>query len=493
MIVDQLFTPKLIKEGTVYDLGREYGAPEPGKKPLPRGGNIPRRHPDDPDFMDPDQRRLRADQERVRKAQDEYHAKKGVAEGTAQDSRSWMASIELQYPGVRFVQAKMPGAPIIALVNGKPVAQFDTKKGVNEDQLDEVDWKAWQDKMKAAGKGAKEFTKNVRDTGNAAAGMINAYGGAGKELGKQLIARPTGAVYNATKSGLSKAADVAKSTYGDVKQGVQNVGQAVSTVGTDVGQGLQKVGRGVANVTGGTAGALGSVVGGATTGLGRAGVKGFNTGVQNVGGDAVDRAETNIFKPKSDPAVIKKQIDTKKQEIADLEAQLKTATPVPIGGAQTYDYAGINPATDRPWTKDEIAAFGQPTAPTPTAPVPKPTVAPSVGFTPTNVTYGPGFGGNYYKQKTQPTQAQRDAYQKAIGAPTLPEARIATVLKKPVAEMLQMVETKEDVLRIKQFVDETFVKYGAVNESAFEVRNQILEHVTQVGAQRRREHARKSR
>ena len=72
------------------------------------------------------------------------------------------------------------------------------------------------------------------------------------------------------------------------------------------------------------------------------------------------------------------------------------------------------------------------------------------------------------------------------------ENRIAAALKKPVAEMLQMVETKEDVAKIKQFVDQTFVRYGAVNESAFAVRNQILEHVTQVGAQRRREHARMS-
>jgi hypothetical protein len=39
------------------------------------------------------------------------------------------------------------------------------------------------------------------------------------------------------------------------------------------------------------------------------------------------------------------------------------------------------------------------------------------------------------------------------------------------------------------FVDQTFVRYGAVNESAFVVRNQILEHVTQVGAQRRRDFA----
>ena len=65
----------------VTDLGKEYGAPAAGKKPMPHGGSIPRRHNDDPDFMDPDQRRLRADQARVKKAQDEYHAKKkGMAE-----------------------------------------------------------------------------------------------------------------------------------------------------------------------------------------------------------------------------------------------------------------------------------------------------------------------------------------------------------------------------------------------------------------------------
>ena len=66
---------------------------------------------------------------------------------------------------------------------------------------------------------------------------------------------------------------------------------------------------------------------------------------------------------------------------------------------------------------------------------------------------------------------------------------IKEALTQPVTELLQMVETKEDVQRIKQFVDETFVRYGAVNESAFALRNQILEHVTQVGAQRRREHS----
>jgi hypothetical protein len=76
-------------------------------------------------------------------------------------------------------------------------------------------------------------------------------------------------------------------------------------------------------------------------------------------------------------------------------------------------------------------------------------------------------------------------------AETQQARRIVGVLKKPVSEMLQMVETKEDVNRIKQFIDQTFTKYGAVNESTFAVRNIMIEHVTKVGAQRRREHARK--
>ena len=82
MIVDQLFNPKPLKENGPYDLpGKDYDRPgDAPRRPRPQGGTTPRRHPDDPDFMDPDQRRLRADQARVKKAQDEYHAKKGVAE-----------------------------------------------------------------------------------------------------------------------------------------------------------------------------------------------------------------------------------------------------------------------------------------------------------------------------------------------------------------------------------------------------------------------------
>ena len=420
----------------------------------------------------------------------------------------------------------------------------NTQLNLHEDeQLDEFSIKGIQKGANKFAKSANKFTKNVADTGNAVAGAASAIGGAGKELGTQLVARPVGATYNAVKGGLGKAADVAKGVYGDVKKGTQAVGQAASTVGTDVGdagtavgKGIQSVGRGAANVAGGTVGGLGSVIGGATTGAGRAGVKGFNTGVQNVGGDAVDRAETNIFTPKSDPVEIKKQIDLKKQEITDLETELKAVTPaIKTGGGQTSLRYGINPVNGKPFTATELdqrdAARMQPattdtanaTSPeaTPAASIPAPTAttAPSIGQ-PNKVSYGAGFnkpasakpvanfgamGNAGYKPATPApttanlppgggkglTQAQKD-YIKTLGAPALPESRIAIALKKPVAEMLQMVETKEDVQRIKQFIDQTFAKYGAMNESTFEVRNMMIEHVTQAGAQRRREHARKS-
>jgi len=104
-----------------------------------------------------------------------------------------------------------------------------------------------------------------------------------------------------------------------------------------------------------------------------------------------------------------------------------------------------------------------------------------------------GTGGTYDKKTGAATLGGKPM----IAAKDLPPniqkqlSGIKEALTQPVAELLQMVETKEDVQRIKQFVDDTFVRYGAVNESAFTMRNQILEHVTQIGAQRRREHSQK--
>jgi LysM repeat protein len=121
--------------------------------------------------------------------------------------------------------------------------------------------------------------------------------------------------------------------------------------------------------------------------------------------------------------------------------------------------------------------------------------------TATNVTstYGPGFNKTPAVdinaiQTKKPKKSSSDSFTPDEISKMHPFIQkqlsgIKEALTQPVTELLQMVETKEDVQRIKQFVDDTFVKYGAVNESAFALRNQILEHVTQVGAQRRREHS----
>lgn len=241
------------------------------------------------------------------------------------------------------------------------------------------------------------------------------------------------------------------------------------------------------------------------------------------------------------------------------------------GGASTQAYAGINPATKKPWTQQELrdkfypepatnstasADTEQPPAPAATA---TSATAPAASTFPGEDPQGPGYvgrrevarrqaardaeavkkpaapnfaqqGGGYKSVNYAPniktginlpkstapatttTQQQSSSadtvgtYNKKTGAATLggkpmiaakdlpPNIQkqlsgIKEALTQPVTELLQMVETKEDIQRIKQFVDDTFIKYGAVNESAFAVRDQILEHVTQVGAQRRRKHS----
>lgn len=206
------------------------------------------------------------------------------------------------------------------------------------------------------------------------------------------------------------------------------------------------------------------------------------------------------------------------------------------GTGELLAYA-VNPETGQQYTVDQLnKKFAtQPTEPQTPAPAAKEKPAPAAGTFPGEDPQGPGYVGRREVARRQaaraaqagtkpaaPNFAQQSGGYKSVnyapniktgvnlpkpttpaaptgtkvtaGGPTADEKakldqRIAQALKQPVAEMLQMVETKEDVVRIKQFVDETFVKYGAVNESTFAVRNQILEYVTQVGAQRRREHS----
>lgn len=207
----------------------------------------------------------------------------------------------------------------------------------------------------------------------------------------------------------------------------------------------------------------------------------------------------------------------------------QTTALATTGGAQKeMPFYGTNRDTGKPRTYDELLAKSQAGA-ADTAPQSTDTAAPAAGTFPGEDPNGPGYVGRREVARRQAARAaqtgttpakpnfapQGGGYKSVnyspniktgislpkptgtkvtAGGPTADEKakldqRIAQALKQPVAEMLQMVETKEDVQRIKQFVDQTFTKYGAVNESAFAMRNQILEHVTQAGAQRRREHS----
>jgi hypothetical protein len=184
-----------------------------------------------------------------------------------------------------------------------------------------------------------------------------------------------------------------------------------------------------------------------------------------------------------------------------------TTTPTNNPNRQVATVAGGTGTATNP---DVAAAYSASLKAGKPASIPKPAAGPkTMGARRTNVkkptatnitsTYGQGFKNS--NQPAVPKEDPQAEIKKAIAARQAAGlgayesktngSRILQALKRPVAEMLQMVETKEDVQRIKQFVDDTFIKYGAVNESAFAVRNQIIEHVTQAGAQRRREHSRR--
>ena len=85
-----------------------------------------------------------------------------------------------------------------------------------------------------------------------------------------------------------------------------------------------------------------------------------------------------------------------------------------------------------------------------------------------------------------PTQAEKDAYVRSIGAPALAE----TV--KQVKHMLESVTSRDDIEKIKKYIDRQFTKHGLISELAFAQRNHLIERVVYIGAQRRREHARMS-
>ena len=188
----------------------------------------------------------------------------------------------------------------------------------------------------------------------------------------------------------------------------------------------------------------------------------------------------------------------------NMAAQLAARPTTSSTGGTTTGVSGVGKGVVR-----HTASATNPNQPKPVTPTAAPAAEPSVPSSTAELPAGGGAGiraanpfgsmasslsGNKAAGTAPAANKTRMASRipkKAPVAETQQARRIVGVLKKPVSEMLQMVETKEDVNRIKQFIDQTFTKYGAVNESTFAVRNIMIEHVTKVGAQRRREHARK--
>jgi hypothetical protein len=188
----------------------------------------------------------------------------------------------------------------------------------------------------------------------------------------------------------------------------------------------------------------------------------------------------------------------------NMAAQLAARPTTSSTGGTTTGVSGVGKGVVR-----HTASATNPNQPKPVTPTAAPAAEPSVPSSTAELPAGGGAGiraanpfgsmasslsGNKAAGTAPAANKTRMASRipkKAPVAETQQARRIVGVLKKPVSEMLQMVETKEDINRIKQFIDQTFTKYGAVNESTFAVRNIMIEHVTKVGAQRRREHARK--
>jgi hypothetical protein len=87
------------------------------------------------------------------------------------------------------------------------------------------------------------------------------------------------------------------------------------------------------------------------------------------------------------------------------------------------------------------------------------------------------------------TPAERAAYEKKVADAA--KLAVAETVRQ-VKHMLESVTTRDDIDKIKKYIDRQFTKHGLISELAFAQRNHLIERVVYIGAQRRREHARMS-
>lgn len=136
---------------------------------------------------------------------------------------------------------------------------------------------------KSIERAANAYTKGAKSTGNAVAGAANALGRAGAETFNQTVARPVAGAWNAGKSVAQAATAATQKGYGDVKQAAKTVGSGISTAQSDLGNVAKFAGKTAADAVGGTTRAAGAVAG-IPQGVGRATKRGYETGVNTIGG-----------------------------------------------------------------------------------------------------------------------------------------------------------------------------------------------------------------
>jgi len=95
----------------------------------------------------------------------------------------------------------------------------------------------------------------------------------------------------------------------------------------------------------------------------------------------------------------------------------------------------------------------------------------------------PAGGGAGVKAAATQAPLSKDDYIKRIGA----DAETATETIKQVKKMLEAVQTKDDVVFIKKYINSQFSKQ--LSESAVAQRNRLLSEVTRIGALKRRQHS----
>ena len=195
--------------------------------------------------------------------------------------------------------------------------------------------------------------------------------------------------------------------------------------------------------------------------------------------------ESRIIKPGTSQFYTRKELDA-------LQAQpgaapgAATAPRTTAKSLPGYDYhallqmPGMKPAPAKP------ASFAVPNAYGKTTYSLKPSAATPGAAAKTAVSL-PASGGAGVKAAGQKKLSPAD-YVRRIGAPALPESqdfvrRTANAVRKQLAE----AKTKDDIAKIKNYVDRAFTRQGLVNESAQALRDRMIQQVVSIGAQRMRQ------